>query len=282
VAVLVTGGGGHMVWNLLDSEEEVVAVDRLPRGHRWAIAQEARFYEGDICDISLLSKISAENEIDTIIHFAGSIIVPESVAYPLAYYENNTIKSRSLIAWAVETGIKHFVFSSTAAVYGTPEGTEPRDRSGQYSKVATHLIKIAAEVVTGKRDYINVFGTDYPTSDGTCIRDYIHVSDLVDAHYKALIGMRRGGGPLVANCGYGRGFSVREVLGTIQKVIGKKIKIGYAARRSGDAVSIVANPTLATRELGWRRSHDNLNEIIRLPCLGRSISPARAVPKIAF
>jgi len=314
MAVLVTGGGGyigsHMVWKLLDSGEHVVVIDRLSTGHRWAIAPEARFYEGDIADLSLLSRIRAENEIEAIIHFAGSIIVPESVADPLRYYENNTAKSRFLIAWAIEAGIKHFVFSSTAAVYGTPESTEPvaeaarllpespygnsklmteimlrdaaaahdftytalryfnvagadpKGRSGQSSKVATHLIKIAAQVVTGKRDHIDVFGTDYPTHDGTCIRDYIHVSDLVDAHYKALTRMRQGGGSLVANCGYGRGFSVLDVLGTMQRVIGREIKIGYTARRPGDAVSIVANPALAKQELSWQPKYDNLNEII--------------------
>ncbi|UVC07299.1 UDP-glucose 4-epimerase GalE [Rhizobium sp. TH2] len=315
MAVLVTGGAGyigsHMVWALLDAGQDVVVIDRLSTGFRWAIAPEARFYEGDIADETLHEKVFTENNIDAIIHFAGSIIVPESVANPLMYYENNTVKSRALIAAAVKYKVPHFVFSSTAAVYGTPQGTEPvteteplnpespygssklmteimlrdtalahdftytalryfnvagadpRSRTGQSTVGATHLIKVAGEAALGKRGHIDVFGTDYPTPDGTCIRDYIHVSDLANAHLKALERMRAGGGSLVANCGYGTGFSVLEVLETVKKVHGKAFDVRLASRRPGDAVMIVANPSVAKRELNWQPQYDNLEFIIK-------------------
>lgn len=314
MAVLVTGGAGyigsHMVWALLDAGQDVVVLDRLSTGFRWAVAPEAKFYEGDIADEAVHETIFGENQIDAIIHFAGSIIVPESVANPLMYYENNTVKSRALIAAAVKYKVPHFVFSSTAAVYGTPEGTEPvtetarlnpespygssklmteimlrdtaaaheftytalryfnvagadpRCRTGQSTVGATHLIKVAGEAALGKRDHIDVYGTDYPTPDGTCIRDYIHVSDLANAHLKALERMRAGGGSLVANCGYGRGFSVLEVLDTVKKVHGKPFEVRYAGRRPGDAVMIVANPAVAKRELNWQPQYDNLEFIV--------------------
>ncbi|MFD1328354.1 UDP-glucose 4-epimerase GalE [Mycoplana ramosa] len=315
MAVLVTGGAGyigsHMVWALCDAGEEVVVIDRLSTGFRWAVAPEARFYEGDIADRELLQRIFAENRIDAIIHFAGSIIVPESVADPLSYYENNTAKSRALIAAAVEAKVPHFVFSSTAAVYGTPDtadpveetaplrpespygasklmteimlrdtalahdftytalryfnvaGADPRGRTGQSTKGATHLIKVAAEAVLGKRQGMDVFGTDYPTPDGTCIRDYIHVSDLANAHLKALERMRAGGGSIVANCGYGRGFSVLEVLNRVKEVAGVDFPVRISGRRPGDAVSIVANPAVAMQELNWQPKHDDLAFIVR-------------------
>lgn len=315
MAVLVTGGGGyigsHMVWALLEAGEEVVVIDRLSTGFRWAIAPEARMYEGDIADAALLSRIFSENAIDAVIHFAGSIVVPDSVSDPLGYYENNTVKSRALIASVVEAGIPHFVFSSTAAVYGTPEvlepvtetvqlrpespygssklmteimlrdaaiahdltytvlryfnvaGADPKGRSGQSSKTSTHLIKIACAVALGKRPSMSVFGTDYPTPDGTCVRDYIHVWDLVQAHLKALQRMRAGGGSLVANCGYGHGFSVLEVLDTVKRVNGSDLAVEFAARRAGDPAMIVANPALAMKELGWVPEYDDLDVIVR-------------------
>ena len=315
MAVLVTGGGGyigsHMVWALLDAGEEVVVIDRLSTGFRWAIAPEARFYQGDIADTALLQQIFADNDIDSIIHFAGSIVVPESVADPLGYYENNTVKSRSLIASAVEAGIPYFVFSSTAAVYGTPDvlepvtesvnlkpespygssklmteimlrdtaaahaftytalryfnvaGADPKGRSGQSTDAATHLIKVACATALGKRSSMSVFGTDYPTPDGTCVRDYSHVWDLVQAHLKALQRMRAGGGSLAANCGYGHGFSVLEVLDAVRKVHGADFPVTFAERRAGDPAMIVANPALARQELGWVPEHDDLNGIIR-------------------
>ncbi len=315
MAVLVTGGGGyigsHMVWALLDAGEQVVVIDRLSTGFRWAIAPEARFYEGDIADAALMRQIFADNEIDSIIHFAGSIVVPESVADPLGYYENNTVKSRSLIASAVEAGIPYFVFSSTAAVYGTPDvlepvtesvnlkpespygssklmteimlrdtaaahaftytalryfnvaGADPKGRSGQSSELATHLIKVACATALGKRQSMSVFGTDYPTPDGTCVRDYIHVWDLVQAHLKALQRMRAGGSSLAANCGYGHGFSVLEVLDAVRKVHGTDFAVTVSERRAGDPAMIVANPALAKQELGWVPQYDDLNGIIR-------------------
>jgi UDP-glucose 4-epimerase len=314
MAVLVTGGAGyigsHMVWQLLDAGEAVVVIDRLSMAQSASAAPEARYYCGDIGDISLLRKIASENDIDSIMHFAGSIVVPESVADPLAYYENNTVKSHGLIAFAVETGIPHFVFSSTAAVYGSAGGVAPvaedaclapaspygrsklmteimlRDaatatgliytalryfnvsgadaklRAGQSSNTTTHLIKIASQVIVGDRDHIEIFGTDYDTPDGTCIRDYIHVSDLVDAHLKALYRMRNGGGSLTANCGYGRGFSVLEVLNEMKILSGCDFKVHYGPRRAGDPVSIVSDPTLAKKELGWTPTHDSLQDII--------------------
>jgi UDP-glucose 4-epimerase len=315
MAVLVTGGGGyigsHMVWALLDAGEQVVVIDRLSTGFRWAIAPEARFYEGDIADTALMQQIFADNNIDSIIHFAGSIVVPESVADPLGYYENNTVKSRSLIASAVEAGIPYFVFSSTAAVYGTPDvlepvtesvnlkpespygssklmteimlrdtanahaftytalryfnvaGADPKGRSGQSSALATHLIKVACATALGKRGSMSVFGTDYPTPDGTCVRDYIHVWDLVQAHLKALQRMRAGGGSLAANCGYGHGFSVLEVLDAVREVHGEDFPVTFSERRAGDPAMIVANPALAKQELGWVPQYDDLNGIIR-------------------
>jgi UDP-glucose 4-epimerase len=315
MAVLVTGGAGyigsHMVWALIDAGEEVVVLDRLSTGFRWAIAPEARFYEGDIADPAVLSAIFSENRVDAIIHFAGSIIVPESVADPLSYYENNTVKSRALIAAAVAAKVPHFVFSSTAAVYGTPDGTEPvlesaalrpespygssklmteimlrdtaaahdftytalryfnvagadpRGRTGQSTAGATHLIKVASEAALGKRAGMDVYGTDYPTPDGTCVRDYIHVTDLANAHLKALQRMRAGGGSIVANCGYGRGFSVLEVLEQVKAVSGVEFPVRFAGRRPGDAVLIVANPSVAMKELDWKPEHDNLAFIVR-------------------
>jgi UDP-glucose 4-epimerase len=300
-----------MVWALLDAGADIAVIDRLSTGFRWALPPEAKFYQGDIADESLHEKIFTENKIDAIIHFAGSIIVPESVADPLSYYENNTVKSRALIAAAVKYAVPHFVFSSTAAVYGTPQtaepvletaalnpespygasklmtetmlrdtarahnftytalryfnvaGADPKGRTGQSTIGATHLIKVAGEAALGKRDHIDVFGTDYPTADGTCVRDYIHVSDLANAHLKALERMRAGGGSLVANCGYGTGFSVLEVLETVKKVHGKPFEVRYAGRRPGDAVMIVANPGLAKKELGWQPKYDDLQFIVK-------------------
>ena len=315
MAVLVTGGGGyigsHMIWALLDNGEDVVVIDRLSTGFRWAIAPEACFYEGDIADTDLMTRIFVENAIDSIIHFAGSIVVPDSVSDPLGYYENNTVKSRSLIESAVKAGIPYFVFSSTAAVYGTPEvlepvsetvnlrpespygssklmteimlrdtaaahpftytalryfnvaGADPRGRSGQSSAISTHLIKVACATALGKRSSMSVFGTDYPTADGTCVRDYIHVWDLVQAHLKALQRMRAGGGSLAANCGYGHGFSVLEVLDTVKRVHGADFDVTFSERRAGDPAMIVANPGLAMKELGWTPEFDDLDRIVR-------------------
>ncbi len=315
MAILVTGGAGyigsHMVWALIDAGESVVVVDRLSTGFRWAIAPEAKFYEGDVADRRLLTRIFLENSIEAILHFAGSIVVPESMSDPLAYYENNTVKSRTLMAAAVEAGIRYFVFSSTAAVYGTPDaaapvtetmtlrpespygssklmteimlrdaanahdfhytalryfnvaGADPRGRTGQSSNGTTQLIKVVCEAATGKRASVDIFGTDYPTPDGTCIRDFIHVTDLVDVHLKALNRLREGGTSLVANCGYGHGYSVLEVVNSVKRVYGKDFAVNLAGRRDGDIVSIMADSTVARQILGWVPRHDDLDLIVK-------------------
>ncbi|MCB1453914.1 MAG: UDP-glucose 4-epimerase GalE [Rhizobiaceae bacterium] len=313
MATLITGGAGyigsHMVWRMLDAGEDVVVVDRLSTGFEWAVPAEAELVVGDIADQELIEATIKRRNVNAIIHFAGSIIVPESVSDPLGYYLNNTVKSRALIESAVRTGVEHFIFSSTAAVYGSPEqvpvtedetlkpespygtsklmtelmlrdtaaahplrytalryfnvaGADPKGRTGQSTKGATHLIKVASETALGKRDHMEVFGTDYPTPDGTCIRDYIHVSDLADAHYLALKRLRAGGGSIIANCGYGRGYSVLEVIGAVQKVIGYDFDVRISGRRAGDAVSIVANSDRAQREFGWTPALDDLETIV--------------------
>ncbi len=314
MSVLVTGGAGyigsHMVWQLVDAGEAVVVLDNLSTGFRWAVAPEAKLITGDVGDEELVARIIAEHKVDAIIHFAGSIIVPESVADPLKYYFNNTVKSRALIAVAVKGGVRHFIFSSTAAVYGTPKvtpvpenamlmpespygrsklmtetmladtaaahdlryvalryfnvaGADPRGRTGQSTKGATLLIKVASETAYGKRDAIIVHGTDYPTADGTCVRDYIHVTDLAVAHSDALAHLRRGGKSLVANAGYGRGYSVLQVIDTVKRVSGRDFKVVLGDRRPGDATAVVADPSLIKAEFGWQPRHDDLDEIVR-------------------
>ncbi|XHB98619.1 UDP-glucose 4-epimerase GalE [Nitratireductor sp. ac15] len=313
MSVLVTGGAGyigsHMVWELLDHGEEVVVLDRLSTGFDWAVAGAATLVVGDIADQELVENVIREHDVDSIIHFAGSIIVPESVSDPLGYYLNNTVKSRSLIESAVRCGVRHFIFSSTAAVYGSPKhfpvgedtelrpespygtskmmtelmlrdcaaayefdytvlryfnvsGADPDQRTGQSTKGATHLIKVACETATGKRDHMEVFGTDYDTPDGTCVRDYIHVSDLVNAHYLALKRMRDGKGSLVANCGYGNGYSVLEVINAVKDVAQKDFEVRVSGRRPGDAVAIVAEAERCRRELEWKPRFDDLNTIV--------------------
>ncbi|MCO5732953.1 UDP-glucose 4-epimerase GalE [Rhizobium sp. SSA_523] len=313
MAVLVTGGAGyigsHMVWALLDAGEDVVVIDRLSTGFRWAVPDAARFYLGDVGDRTLLEKIFLENQIDAVLHFAGSIVVPQSVAAPLDYYENNTAKTALLADAAIKAGVENFVFSSTAAVYGeqpddapvrenaptVPKnpygqsklmselmlrdaarahkfryvalryfnvaGADPRGRTGLSTEGATHLIKIACEAALGRRQSVDVYGTDYPTPDGTGIRDYIHVSDLVEAHLKALSYLRRGGEALVANCGYGRGYSVLQVLQSVKRIEGREFGIQYGPRRPGDPAAVIADSTLARRLLGWSPKHDDLDHI---------------------
>ena len=313
MTVLVTGGAGyigsHMVWELLDAGEEVVVIDRLSTGFDWAVAPDATLVVGDIGDADLVGRVIRDHAVDAIIHFAGSIVVPESVADPLGYYHNNTVKTRSLLAAAIEGGVPHFIFSSTAAVYGgassepvredaplDPEspygrsklmtewmlrdaaaahplayavlryfnvaGADPGGRTGQSTPGATHLIKVASETALGKRPFMNVFGTDYPTPDGTCIRDYIHVSDLVAAHRLALERLRAGGGSLLANCGYGHGYSVLEVVEAVRRVHGSDFDVRTTGRRPGDPAAIVADASVARRELGWEPRHDDLDEIV--------------------
>lgn len=314
MAVLVTGGAGyigsHMVWALLDAGEEVVVLDRLSTGFRWAVPDAARFYLGDVGDRAMLERIFEENHIESILHFAGSIVVPQSMTNPLDYYENNTAKTALLADAAIKAGIEHFVFSSTAAIYGdqpddgpvrenarpAPKnpygqsklmsemmlrdaasahkfryvalryfnvaGADSKGRTGLSTAGATHLIKIACEAALGKRSGVDVYGTDYATADGTGIRDYIHVSDLVAAHLKALSYLRLGGEPLVANCGYGRGYSVLQVLQSVKRVGGGSFETRYGPRRPGDPAAVIADSTLARRLLGWAPRHDDLDHIV--------------------
>lgn len=313
MAVLVTGGAGyigsHMVWELLDAGEKVVVIDNLSKGFDWAVAPEATLVEGDIADTALVGGLIREHGIEAIIHFAGSIVVPESVADPLAYYQNNTCKTRSLIEAAVEGKVRHFIFSSTAAVYGMTglapvvettalnplspygrsklmtewmladvaaahdltygvlryfnvAGADPRGRSGQSSAGATHLIKVASQAALGQRTGLEIFGTDYPTPDGTCVRDYIHVTDLARAHLAALDHLRAGGDSLTLNCGYGRGYSVKDVVGVVKKVSGVDFPVKLSPRRAGDPASLIAKADRIRNELGWRPQHDDLTEIV--------------------
>ena len=313
-AVLVTGGAGyigsHAVLALLDSGWPVVVIDNLTTGFRWAVPDAATFAQGDIADQALIARLIAEHGIGAIIHFAGSIVVPESVANPLAYYENNTVKSRSLIESAVKGGVRRFIFSSTAATYGIPEhvpvaedaptrpinpygwsklmteqmlrdasaahpldhvalryfnvaGADPGRRSGQSTAGATHLIKVAVEAAIGKRDHVDVFGTDYDTPDGTGVRDYIHVSDLAAAHVDALEKLvAEPGKSHVMNCGYGRGFSVLEVLDAVDRVTNRRIERRMSPRRPGDPPSLVADNARILATLPWRPRRDDLDTIV--------------------
>jgi UDP-glucose 4-epimerase len=313
MGVLVTGGAGfigsHMVLELLDAGEDVVVLDNLSTGFRWAVPDEAEFVEGDVGDQALLRLLLSGKRIDAIIHFAGSIVVPDSIADPLGYYLNNTCKSHSLIASAVEAKVPYFIFSSTAAVYGMPKenpvaetaqllpiapygtsklmtelmlrdtaqahdlrymalryfnvaGADPRGRSGQSTARATHLIKVASETALGERPYLEVFGTDYPTPDGTCIRDYIHVTDLVRAHLGALRYLRAGGQSEVLNCGYGTGFSVLDVLGSVKRVSQRDLAVRMGPRRPGDPAAIVARAERIGQVLGWKPSLADLDTIV--------------------
>lgn len=313
MSILVTGGAGyvgsHMVLALCDAGHDVVVLDNLSTGMSWAVAPQARLIEGDIGDDDLTLKIINEFGVDAIVHFAGSIIVPESMSDPLGYYLNNTVKSRSLIHSAVKASVPHFIFSSTAAVYGNPKtvpvreddellpispygtsklmtelmlrdtscahdlnyvalryfnvaGADPKGRSGQSTPKATHLIKVACEAALGKRDHLQVFGRDYETRDGTCLRDYIHVSDLVQAHLDALSYLRGGGESQVFNCGYGQGYSVLDVVGAVERAAGLGLDVRDAPRRPGDPAEIIANADRARSVLEWQPEHDDLDLIV--------------------
>lgn len=318
VPVLVTGGAGyigsHAVLALLDAGWPVAVIDNLSTGFRFAVPEAATFYQGDIADRELLARIFDEqgmgNGRGAIMHFAGSIIVPESVENPLKYYDNNTSKSRTLVEAAVAAGVPHFLFSSTATVYGEPEvkplteqdplepvnpygmsklmteriladasaahalnhcvlryfnvcGADPQTRSGQSTAGATHLIKVAVEAVLGKRDHVAVFGDDYPTPDGTGLRDYIHVSDLASAHVLALEALIADPATsLTMNVGYGRGFSVLEVLDAVDRVAGMQLERRQLPRRAGDVASLVSDPARIRATLPWQPQFDDLDTII--------------------
>ncbi len=313
MAVLVTGGAGyigsHMVLELLDRGETVVILDNLSTGVDWVVPEGVRLFVGETGNQGLVSAIIRAHDIRAIIHFAASIVVPDSVSDPLSYYLNNTVNSRALIEAAVKGGVQHMVFSSTAAVYGTPErmpineddrmnpespygmsklmtevmlrhaseahglghvilryfnvaGADPRQRTGQSSPRATHLIKVAAEAATGRRQGMSVFGTDYPTPDGTCLRDYIHVSDLARAHSAALDHLRSGGVNGTFNCGYGHGFSVFEVIDMVKKVSGRDFPVAVEGRRPGDPAGLVADNGRIRSTLNWTPAFDDLETIV--------------------
>ena len=311
--ILVTGGAGyigsHVVRRLGERGERIVTLDNLSTGFRSSVLY-GDLVIGDTGDMTLVSQLLAEREVDTVLHFAAHIVVPESVADPLKYYRNNTANTRNLLECCVAAGVKHFIFSSTAAVYGIPEGGEasedtptcpinpygwsklmseqmlrdvgavtplryvalryfnvagadPQGRIGQATPEATHLVKVACEHVVGKRAGLSIFGTDYDTPDGTCIRDYIHVEDLAAAHLKALDYLRQGGASTTLNCGYGRGFSVRQVLDKVAEVAGQELVVEEAPRRPGDPPVLVATAGKIRETLGWQPHHADLQDIVQ-------------------
>jgi UDP-glucose 4-epimerase len=311
--ILVTGGAGyigsHTVRQLGERGERLVTLDNLSTGFRDAVLY-GDLVEGDTGDQELVDRILREYDVDTVIHFAAHTIVPESVSDPLKYYRNNTCNSRNLIDCCVRHGVKNFIFSSTAAVYGIPEdeivseetpknpinpygtsklmtewmlrdtaaasdmkyialryfnvaGSDPEGRIGQRTPNATLLIKVASEVATGKRPHLSVFGTDFPTPDGTGVRDYIHVEDLADAHLSALDYLRKGGDSNIFNCGYGHGYSVRDVIKALERATRQPLPIKEEPRRAGDPPSLVANSSKIQSHLDWKPQYDDLNKIVQ-------------------
>ena len=311
--ILVTGGAGyigsHVVRMLTAAGRPVVVLDNLSTGFADAVIG-AELVVGDTGDRETVSRLLAEHDVDTVLHFAAHTIVPESVEKPLKYYGNNTCCTRNLLECCSEAGVKHFIFSSTAAVYGIPEdsvctedsplapinpygtsklmsemmlrdlgkatdmrhvilryfnvaGSDPGGRIGQSTEKATLLIKVAAEVAVGKREQLYVFGTDYPTPDGTGVRDYIHVDDLADAHIKAVDYLANGGESVTLNCGYGHGYSVREVIDAVNRANGSPIKVVEEARRAGDPPALVARADRAREVLGWTPRYDDLDFIVK-------------------
>jgi UDP-glucose 4-epimerase len=311
-SILVTGGAGyigsHVVQQLAQAGEQIVVLDNLGRGFRQAVTA-GELIVGDVGDYALVSRLLAGGKVDTVMHFAAHTIVPESVAQPLKYYANNTCATRALLQACAENGVKNFVFSSSAAVYGMPEngyadeesptrpinaygtsklmsewmlrdlaavselryvalryfnvaGSDPSGRIGQATKGATLLTKVACEAMVGKRPYVAVFGSDYPTPDGTGIRDYLHVVDLAAAHLSALNYLRSAGRSVTLNCGYGHGYSVREVLRMVETVGGKPLVIREEARRAGDPAYLVARAERIRSELGWQPRLDDLEAIV--------------------
>jgi UDP-glucose 4-epimerase len=314
VPVLVTGGAGyigsHAVLALRDAGWPVAVIDDLSNGTGEVVPEDVAFFEGSVADQALVARILAEQGIGAIMHFAGSIVVPESVEKPLEYYANNTVASHALIGAAVARQVKHILFSSTAAVYGAPErvpideddpkvpinpygasklmtermladaaaanpfnygalryfnvaGADPKGRAGQIGKGSTHLIKVAVEAAVDKRDHVSVYGTDYPTPDGTCIRDYIHVSDLAAAHVAALERLIEAPGQdLLMNCGYGHGLSVLEVLDAVDRANGVPVRRETGPRRAGDPPMLVASNKRMLERLDWRPAHGDIDAIV--------------------
>jgi len=312
-AVLITGGAGyigsHMTYALLDRGERVVVLDNLSTGVRGQVSQDAVFVEGHAGDRALVRSLIAEHQVSDVVHFAGSIVVPESVVEPLRYYENNVLTSHALVSACVDAGANHFIFSSTAAVfaYDQPQplkedaiktpmspyarsklmtewmledtalahnlkygilryfnvaGADPKGRTGQSSPRATHLIKRASQVALGRQSHLDIFGTDYPTADGTGVRDYIHVTDLIAAHLLVLEALRSGAQSGDYNCGYGRGLSVREIATAMERVTGRTLPVREGPRRPGDPPSLIADSTKLRERLGWHPEHDDIDEII--------------------
>ncbi len=313
MTVLVTGGcgyiGSHMVHELADAGERVIVLDNLSTGFRSALPEGVPLYVGDVGDNSLVCALIGTHSIKSIIHFAASIVVPDSVRRPLDYYRNNTVNTRALLESAVNCGIEHFIFFSTAAVYGNPAatpvseqaptipmspygssklmseimlhdvaaaygmryailryfnvaGADPLRRTGQMTAGATHLVKVAIEAALGLRAKLDVYGTNYPTPDGTCIRDYIHVSDLARAHSMALAYLRRGGRSVTFNCGYGHGYSVLDVIEAVKRASGRNFAVITADRRPGDPAAIVADSAKIQSALGWTPRFDDLDTIV--------------------
>jgi UDP-glucose 4-epimerase len=312
-SLLITGGAGyigsHVLYELRARGEQVVAVDDLSRGFRRAVI-DAPLVVADVGDRQAVREVLGSHRVETVLHFAAHTIVPESVRRPLKYYGNNTCATRSLIECCIESGVRHFVFSSTAAVYGVPEagradetsatvpinpygtsklmsewmlrdaaavsgmryvalryfnvaGSHTSGRIGQSTREATLLIKVACEAAVGKRPHVSVYGTDYPTPDGTGVRDYIHVEDLARAHLDALDYLRAGGESTVLNCGYGHGYSVREVLASVERVSGRRLVVREEPRREGDPALLVARAERVRATLGWQPQLDDLDAIVR-------------------
>ena len=316
--VLVTGGAGyigsHTCHQLVEAGEKVIVIDNFYSGHRWAVPEAATLVEGDAGDIDLTTRLMQQHAVDTVIHFAGHIVVPESVVDPLKYYRNNTQNSRNLLEACMQSGVNQFVFSSTAAVYGIPDeqpasettptapinaygrsklmtewmmndlsqrpdvtdpfrfialryfnvaGARPDLKVGQATPEATHLIKVACQAALGQREAIEIFGTDYPTPDGTGVRDYIHVEDLATAHLSALSYLRAGGDSQVLNCGYGQGYSVREVIQMVKKVSGVDFNVIESPRRAGDSPELIAANQQIRSTLDWQTRYQDLEVICR-------------------
>jgi UDP-glucose 4-epimerase len=314
MAVLVTGGAGfvgsHMTYALIDRGEDVVVLDNLSTGIRGLVSEKASFVQGQVSDSDLVRRIFADFKVDAVAHFAGSTVVPESLADPLRYYANNTVASRALAEVCVETGVRNFIFSSTAAIYGSDSGqivsedaakspispygrsklmtewmledasraydfrfaalryfnvagADTKLRTGQSTPNATHLIKRACQVALNRLPHLDIFGTDYATPDGTGVRDFIHVEDLIAAHLLALDALRAGATSTAYNCGYGKGFSVRDVVHSLERLTGARLPVRETQRRAGDIPMLLADSSKLKRELHWQPTHQDLDEIVR-------------------